>query len=74
MEINILSRACTYRASKDLCPSSSLTLYADIESANVPKFSNRLVLHIAYNQRHSLGLSLFSSSVLLCKRKKKDFI
>lgn len=45
-----------------------------MENANVPKFSNRLVLHIEYNWRHTgLGLSLFSSSVLLCKRKKNFF-
>jgi len=48
--------ACTYRASKDLCPLSGLTLNADIRYVNVPKFSNRPVFYVKHKIRSSLSL------------------
>lgn len=41
--------ACTYRVSKDLCPTS--VKFDFIEYANVPKFSNRPVLHIEQDRK-----------------------
>lgn len=74
MELNIFLRAThVLIAWVKICVHlSGLTLHADIEYANVPKFSNRPIFHVKHEIESSLGLSLFSSIIMLLWKERKS--